>query len=90
MLTVADAGYFFDGAGIPGETGDSVQVRTTVARVLKRDLATNTLTLDRAVSWKAGDGVSLPWKGPRPDIGAFETGTDAWPVPRRRADLRYR
>jgi len=44
------------------------------ARVLKADIASNTLTLDRDLRWEKGDPVSLPYAGTNPDIGAFEHG----------------
>ena len=74
QITVADASYFFDGYGIPGELGDEIQLQgqTTVARVLAVDLATNRLTLDRSLSWAAGTGVALKYAGAKPDLGAYE------------------
>jgi len=33
-----------------------------------------TITLDRACTWADGAGVSLPWVGSAPDMGAFEYG----------------
>jgi len=80
-ITVADASYFFDGYGIPDEQGDEVQLQgqTAVARVTAVDLATNTLTLDRALTWTAGLGVSLRYGGGKPDLGAFESGAAAQP-----------
>jgi parallel beta-helix repeat protein len=80
-ITVADASYFFDGYGIPEEQGDEVQLQGqgAVARVTAVDLATNTLTLDRALTWTAGQGVSLRYGGAKPDLGAFESGAAAQP-----------
>ena len=78
QLTVADASYFFDGNGIPGELGDEIQLQgqTTVARVVAVDLAANRLTLDRSLTWTAGAGVALKFSGTKPDLGAFEAGSD--------------
>ena len=38
------------------------------------DYEANILRVDREVDWEAGQGVSLPYEGARPDIGAFEFG----------------
>ena len=73
----------------PGEQGDVIQIGVNVVRVLKVDAPSRKLRIDRKITWKAGDGVSLPWKGARPDIGAFELGAPAWPVPSRR-NVLYR
>ena len=76
-LRVSDAGYFTDGFGIPGEAGDWVQFQgqTTPARILAIDYALNTLTLDRPLSWSAGQGLHLAYSGRAPDVGAFESGS---------------
>jgi hypothetical protein len=73
-LRVADAGYFRDGVGLPAEPGDLIQLegQTATARITAVDYATNTLTLDRALTWTAGQGVSLAYQGAAPDVGAYE------------------
>jgi hypothetical protein len=75
QLVVEDAAFFFDGAGIPGEVGDVIQLegQTDRARITAIDYATNTLTLDRALGWIAGQGVSLQYNGSAPDVGAYES-----------------
>jgi hypothetical protein len=75
-LVVTDASYFMDGFGIPGEVGDMVQLQgqSQAARVVRVDYATNTLTLDRSLSWAAGVGVGLPYGGTAPDLGMYESG----------------
>jgi hypothetical protein len=71
FLAVADARYFSDGHGLVA--GDLVQVGSQgPARVEQVDLTSNTLTLEVPLSWSAGDGVSYPFAGSAPDIGAFE------------------
>ncbi len=77
-LPVEDARYFYDGFGIPGEEGDLISIGEdgTSARVVKADIEKNVLTLDREVAWKAGDGVSLPYVGKAPDLGAYERGAE--------------
>ena len=76
QLAVADASYFFDGYGIPGESGDEIQLegQSGSARVVSIDLGGNTLALDRSLTWTAGQGVTLRFAGAKPDVGAFENG----------------
>ncbi len=73
-LTVADAGYFYDGFGIPTEKGDLIQLegQTTAARITKIDYAKNLLTLDQGLTWTDGQGVSLRYAGAKPDPGVYE------------------
>lgn len=75
-ISVDDARPFFDGFGIPGESGDLVFIgpRKRQAIVAKADITAGVLLLDREVSWQAGDGVSLPYSGKGPDLGAYEHG----------------
>ncbi|HYE25374.1 MAG TPA: right-handed parallel beta-helix repeat-containing protein [Clostridia bacterium] len=74
-LKVADARYFFDGFGIAGELGDTIQLQRsrTRARVVGIDYATNTLTLDVSLTWAGGEGVALAFGGIAPDVGAYES-----------------
>lgn len=73
-LVVEDASYFYDGFGIEGERGDLIQLagQTETARIVRLDDSSNTLTLDKALTWTTGQGVSLAYSGRGPDIGAFE------------------
>ena len=75
-MPVTDASWFYDGNGISGESGDEIQLegQSEVARVTAVDLETNRLRLDRALTWRAGQGVALRYGGSRPDVGAFESG----------------
>jgi parallel beta-helix repeat protein len=75
-LAVRDAAYFCDGFSIPSQQGDVVQLegQTETARVVRVDYGKNLLTLDRALSWREGQGVSMKYWGKRPDLGAFEFG----------------
>ena len=77
-LAVKDALYFYDGRGIPGEAGDTIQLigGTETAVVKAIDLKANTLTLDRALTWSKGQGVALRYAGAAPDMGAFEFGLE--------------
>ena len=81
VLPVLDARCFYDGFGIPDEAGDLLFVgsRKQVARVLKADAQTQTLTLDRPLTWATGDAVALPYTGSAPDLGAYEAGAEKQP-----------
>jgi len=73
IMQVNDSGYFYDGYGIPGEAGDLIQLENGgTARIIDINYATNTLTLDRSLTWNNEQGVSLPYSGSKPDIGAYE------------------
>jgi hypothetical protein len=74
---IADAGYFTDGWGIPGVLGDEIQLFGTSqrARITTVNYATNTITLDRSLTWAENQGVCLAYEGAAPDIGAFEFGS---------------
>lgn len=76
VISVQDARYFYDGFGIRGEQGDLIWVgeECKPARVLRRDLESNTLTVDHSLTWEAGDPVTLPYAGAAPDHGAYERG----------------
>ncbi len=76
-VPVADAGYFVDGwERIPG---DLIRLGAETVRIVSIDYQQNTLTVEPAFSWRAGEGVSLAWSGAAPDIGAYEHG--ATPLP---------
>lgn len=74
-LAVADARFFYDGFGIAGETGDTIQLagQPGTAVVVGCDVTANVLTLDRPLTWTAGQGVALAYQGSAPDLGAFES-----------------
>ncbi|MCZ7648902.1 MAG: right-handed parallel beta-helix repeat-containing protein [Planctomycetota bacterium] len=78
-LPVADAGFFYDGFGIEGEVGDTIQLAggAETARVVKVDYENRVLTLDKPLAWQKGQGVSLAYAGKAADVGALEFGSDA-------------
>ncbi|HUT88215.1 MAG TPA: hypothetical protein VMY37_01850 [Thermoguttaceae bacterium] len=80
-IAVDDARPFYDGFGIPGEQGDLVFIgpKKQQAIVTRADLDAGVLALDRDLAWEAGDGVSLPYAGDAPDLGAFEHGAEGEP-----------
>lgn len=73
-VTVADANYFYDGWGIPNETGDVVQLqgKTGTVTIVDVNYTTNVIEFDQTVNWTVGDGIALPYIGSGPDIGALE------------------
>jgi chitodextrinase len=79
-LTVADARYFHDGYGMI--QGDLIQVGSnSPARVTAVNYSTNTITVNRSISWNNGDGVSYEYIGFQPDIGAYEYGSSGTTPP---------
>jgi len=72
VITVDDAAWFMDGFGIT--TGDTIQLegQTDWAILTTVNYTTNELTLDRALTWQTGLGVSLPYSNAKPDLGVFE------------------
>ncbi len=71
-IKVKDALYFSDGFGLI--EGDLIQLesQTERARITKVDYDNNIITIDRNLIWHSGQGVSLPYNGSAPDIGAYE------------------
>ena len=70
-VTVADAGYFYDGFGITD--GDFVQIGSNSAvQITNVNYSTNVITLSSAITWSNGDGVNLPYDGAAPNIGAVQ------------------
>jgi hypothetical protein len=69
---VEDAGYFVDGWGIV--EGDVIQLegRNQQARIVSLDCESNTIVVDKTLTWKRNAGVGLAYVGAAPDIGAFE------------------
>jgi hypothetical protein len=73
-MKVKDVGFFYDGFGIAGEVGDTIQLKgqTQTATIVKIDYATNTLTLDKSLTWTDGQGLAGKYSGTSPDLGAWE------------------
>ncbi|MCB1694402.1 MAG: right-handed parallel beta-helix repeat-containing protein, partial [Pseudomonadales bacterium] len=82
LLAVDDASYFYDGYGIPGESGDVIQFAgsTHPVRIISIDYAANELTLAEPRTWQAGQGVHLAFDGSAPDMGAYEHSGAARPA----------
>ena len=78
-MVVDDAGWFTDGFGI--SSGDTIQLegQTDWAIITAVNYASNTLTLNRPLTWNTNKGVSLPYHNAKPDVGAFEYDPDYVP-----------
>jgi hypothetical protein len=70
VISVTDAGYFSDGFGI-GD-GDNIAIGLNRVRIIAIDYANNKITIDRTIMWEKGDGVSFPFSGVAPDMGASD------------------
>lgn len=77
IIEVEDARYFMDGWGIIN--GDMIQLegQNQTARITRVDYRNNTIAVDTSLVWTKGQGVSLPYQGSAPDIGALEFGKEA-------------
>jgi len=71
-IVVSDARYFNDGYGIAGVSGDEIKVGNNSVAVTAVDYNSNTITVDRNISWNNNEGVSYAYSGNKPDIGAYE------------------
>ena len=73
-IPVRDVLPFVDTVLVPGESGDEIQLVGTTdrARVVRAVWDTQTLTLDRPLTWRLGQGIALAYAGLAPDFGAFE------------------
>ena len=80
-LPIEDASYFIDGFGIV--EGDVIQLegQSFSARITNVNYDTNTLTLNRSLTWTNSQGVSLAYSGSAPDIGAYEFNSGETPPP---------
>jgi hypothetical protein len=78
-LTVADAKYFSDGKS--AVTGDTIRVGASSATVSSVNYSTNVITLGSPLTWSNGAGVSYPYNGSAPDMGAYEDATKVTALP---------
>ena len=89
-IPVMDAGYFIDGYGIvPGDT-IQLQGQTQTAGIVSINYQTNQIAVDTSLTWNANQGVSLPYSGSAPDIGAYEYTGRTSPSPSSPGNLRMR
>jgi len=72
-FTVDDPLWFYDGWNIIGETGDVIKTESgEIATIVSIDYNTKTITVDQAINWTQNEGISIDYKGLKPDMGAFE------------------
>jgi hypothetical protein len=74
QIQVADSGYFSDGFGVA--EGDPVSIGGQTAKITRIDYGSNTLTLDRSLTWTTGAKVTQAFAGVNPDPGVFESNAD--------------
>lgn len=71
IISVDDARYFMDGWGMI--EGDLIQLegQSTSARITAVDYENNIISVDTTLTWASDLGVSLPYGGTAPNIGAY-------------------
>ncbi len=76
-FTVDDPWYFMDGWGVV--EGDLIQLagQEVRARIVSINYDTKTITVDRALNFTTGQGVSLAYDSSSPDLGASEIVTNS-------------
>lgn len=67
-IFITDASYFSDGFGIGN--GDSIVIGNSSVNIVTVDYLNHSLSVDRVIKWGNNDGVSFPFTGAAPDIGA--------------------
>jgi len=70
IVTVNDALYFMDGFGLV--EGDTVKIGNDTVKITAIDYNNHQLTINNNITWSSGEGVSFPYSGSAPDIGAYE------------------
>ncbi len=71
VLKVETACFFTHGFGVIA--GDHIKVGANrPVRIADIDYENNTITLEMSILWNQGDGVSYPYMGSSPDVGAYE------------------
>lgn len=70
---VANSRYFYDGWGIPGETGDIIKTQNGAVTSIKSiNYDTHTITVSPAIDIAKGEGLALNYYGSAPEIGTYE------------------
>ncbi len=74
VIPVQKSWYFHDGYnGLVAP--DTIQIGSNApVAITSIDYLNDRITVATSISWNANDGVSLPYNGSAPDIGAFEYG----------------
>ena len=71
QVPVDDAGYFVDSWG-GLNTPDEIRVGSQRTRVVSIDYQKNIITVDKQLTFKSGEAVSLAWEGAAPEPGKYE------------------
>lgn len=80
-FNVADAGWFYDGWGIAGETGDVIKTQNgQTATIVSINYTTGAIEVDSPITWTQNEGIGLYYNSTLPDIGAFEYGDEPPPL----------
>ncbi len=74
VIEVENPDFFSDGFYV--KEGDLIKVGSNEAKVIKIDYQNGKLTLNKSISFKAGDSVSYLYEGAKPDIGWDEYAMD--------------
>ena len=69
-ITVVDAGWFVSPQGTLDS--DVIQIGSNIVKMVRINHTTNVIVVNQNISWSSGDGVSYPYSGSAPDIGAYE------------------
>ncbi len=87
VITVLDARYFSNGFGVV--TGDLIKVGiNNTVTITNVDYGTNTITVDKNISWSNSDEVSYPYAESAPDMGAYEYGESLGTPPKTPVGLK--
>ncbi|NCQ54684.1 hypothetical protein GW777_06865 [Candidatus Peregrinibacteria bacterium] len=70
IVTVNDAMYFTDGFGLV--EGDTIKIGNDIVKITAINYNNNQLTINNNITWSNSEGVSFPYSGSAPDIGAHE------------------
>lgn len=69
-----DPTRFFWIATNTSDSNDVIQIEGVgTVGIVSMDAVNKTITVDRSITYPAGAGVSLPWNGSHPDMGAVES-----------------
>lgn len=72
---VDDPGYFMDGWGVTDADRIRLKDSELTYRLVSVNYETKTITVDRPISFRRGQGVTLHYSGAAPDLGAHELKT---------------
>jgi hypothetical protein len=88
-MVLKDSLYFSDGNALV--RGDTIQLQGSnqQATILSIDRSSNSLTLSSNVAFKDGQGVSLPYNGTGPDIGASAFKDAIRPLPPAKVSIEH-